>query len=391
MRNLTCQLFMILLIGSSPALLSAEETEPQVKVDPSMYYRHLHLLPKKQSVFHKEEHQDSNQHLVGNLKIKAIESFDQFYLIEAGLRTKRSRFDDQLLEVRLEQAYLQSRIDDTHTFTAGKFEATEGPGAMVNPSDILNEDRRLYDSLYYRYGKIQMKWAAQMGNSNWSLTLLPRKGQEFQDGDALLRWAGQIGNAELSLKAKYSERDQLTQSAYASGFLTDSVGVYGEARYQARQRDVSEQREISFSDFDARSASGAGLIGLRYVVSAQRSLVGEYFYNQSGLSEQGFGDFFKFVSESRDADRETDDRLLGQQYAIFGYFDEKLFRQSALEMSSIYNVQDQSAFISLKLQRHFSRLTSIELNQLLYQGNQHTEFGEMPFSAITSIGFVGNF
>lgn len=387
---------MVIGIGLITAMLSsptsrAEESPSELIIRPSFHYRLIGLTTNNESVFHKDEHQDNNQQVVLTAMVKGKSGYQHEYVLEPSIRTKRSRFDENQLETRFEQGYVNTKLANRLYVQAGKKEEYEGPGVLVNPSDLLNEDRKLFDSLYYRQGKMLARVQTSIGsNQTLSVTALPKKGQGSKEAAGLFRYNVMAGSTNATVKYKYSRDVKSTWALSGSQFLGEFLEVHAEGRYQSKQRSADDFRERAFSDWRQDDPSLAGLGGVRLIFAPQRSFVGEYIANQSGLTKDEYVNFLTSLKTGGELDREPDDRLLSRQYALAAYYDEKLIPNSTFEIAFVRCLLDGSSFSSAKIQWHVSEVTAIELNGILYRGAELTEFGEMPFRNIGYLSFIGS-
>ena len=387
-RILSC---LFTLAISAPAF--AEGTEPVTRIRPEVIYRMSSLGRRSSAVFHrKAEDKDFIDQLYATLRFDSTWDYEDSAVFEAGIRTPRSA-PNSPVELVIQQAFIESQMSGGRwTLTAGKKVEYDGPGILMNPSDLLNEDKDLIDPLYQREGKFFTR--VSTSGSGWKLGLgfIPLRAAMAGKGKAWLQTQAQVAGTDLRLQMTSQVDDGLTTGFSASRFvLGDNLEVHLDARQQARQRDASVQRERNYSALKRTDPSLFALAGGRLIVTGKRSTTLEYMQNQSGMTTGEFKEFFAYIGSLDDAnaDKKPDSRFLGRRYAYLAYHDEEAVPKARIGASVLQNLDDQSTFSSVEFRRAISPLISMSLTPSFFSGKAGSEFGEMPFSSIVYFQVTG--
>ncbi|NDE15197.1 hypothetical protein EBZ80_09745 [bacterium] len=396
-RILSCLAFLLLAAPTAFAAASTEAvpeaTEPVTRIRPEVIYRMSSLGRRASAVFHrKTEDKDFVDQMYATLRFDSTWDYEDSAVFEAGIRTPRSA-PNSPVELIIHQAFIESQLSGGRwTLTTGKKVEYDGPGILMNPSDLLNEDKDLIDPLYQREGKFFTR--VSTSGSGWKLGLgfIPLRAAMAGKGKAWLQSQAQVAGADLRLQMTSQVDDGLTTGFSASRFvLGDNLEVHVDARQQSRQRDVSVQRERAYSSLKQTDPSLLALAGGRVVVSGKRSTTLEFMQNQGGLTPGAFKDFFAYIASLDDsnADKKPDSRFLGRRYAYLAYHDEDALPKTRVGASVLQNLDDRSTFSSIEIRRAVSPLISMALTPSFFSGSAGSEFGEMPFSSIVYFQVTG--
>ena len=368
-------------------------TEPTSRVRPEVIYRMSSLGRRTSAAFHRaSEDKDFVDQIYATLRFDSTWEYEDSAVFEAGIRTPRSA-PNSPIELVIQQAFIESQIAGAGlTLTAGKKVEFDGPGILMNPSDLLNEDKDLIDPLYQREGKVFTRIAAS--GSAWKLGLgfIPLRSAMAGKGKAWLQGHAQLLGADLRLQMTSQTEDAVTTGFSASRFIfADRLEVHVDGRYQAHQRAVTNQRERAYSTLKSTDPSLFALAGGRFVIAGKRSMTLEYMHNESGLTSTQFKDFFAYIRGLDDAngDKKPDSRFLGRRYAFAAFHDEDLIPKTRLGASVLQNLDDQSIFANIELRRAVSPLIAVALTPTFFTGKSGSEFGEMPFSSIIYLQLTG--
>ena len=367
--------------------------EPTSRVRPEVIYRMSSLGRRTSAAFHRaSEDKDYIDQLYATLRFESTWEYQDSAVFEAGIRTPRSA-PNSPLEVIIQQAFIESQIAGAGlTVTAGKKVEFDGPGILMNPSDLLNEDKDLIDPLYQREGRVFTRISAS--GSSWKLGVgyIPLRAAMAGRGKAWLQTHAQFWGADLRLQMTSQKEDGITTGFSASRFImADRLEVHLDGRYQANQRSVASQRERAYSTLKPADPSLFALAGARFIVEGKRSVTLEYMHNQSGLTSAEFRDFFAYIRSLDDSngDKKPDSRFLGRRYAFVAFHDEDSIPKTRLGASVLQNLDDQSIFANIELRRAVSPLIAVALTPTFFTGKSGSEFGEMPFSSIIYLQLTG--
>lgn len=370
-----------------------EPSEPATRVRPEVIYRMSSLGRRTSAAFHrKTEDKDFIDQLYATLRFDSTWEYEDSAVFEAGIRTPRSAPNNPV-EVVIQQAFIESQMDGGRwTLTAGKKVEYDGPGILMNPSDLLNEDKDLIDPLYQREGKFFTR--VSTSGSGWRLGLgfIPLRAAMAGKGKAWAQSQAQVAGADLRLQVTSQHDDGLTTGFSASRFvLGDTLELHVDGRHQSRQRDVAVQRERSYSSLKRTDPSLFVLAGGRLVVAGKRSTTIEYMQNESGLTSAEFKGFFAYIRglDDANADKKPDSRFLGRRYAYVAWHDEDTVPRARVGASILQNLDDQSTFSSIEFRRAVSPLIALSLTPSFFTGKAGSEFGELPFSSIVYLQVTG--
>lgn len=370
-------------------------------LETSLFYRASALKPRKRSVYHKNEHTDFADQVYATLRLTHTTDHIPDIVIEPAFRTVRNnpaKWDDPLLH----QAYLETRLGQAFVFTTGKKVEYTGSGFLVNPSDLLNEQKDLFDPLYQQEGVFFSRLTWRKSETKVGLGLIPVRGQSIQKGKAWVTLESDLWDTAVDAQLSMQESDKMTTGFSAQKFFSESLEFHVDGRYQARQRKNTDVEWIRYvpragndieSQRDDRSSLYA-LFGARLVMTPRRSITMEYIENESGLAPRDFARRFSDLSaETQDTGkiREPPTQYIGQRYGFIAFKDDDLIPSMQFSASLAANIQDKSTFFVLTAKRPLSNVISAELTPMLFGGTARTEFGEMPFSNVIYLTLRGRF
>jgi hypothetical protein len=372
-------------------------------IEPSLVYRIGKLWPRSQSVYHKVDHGDYFDQVYATLKFQKTLNYVHTLVIEPGLRTKRENpaaWDDSH---HFEQAYIESAITDKLLLTAGKKTEFEGSGFIVNPSDLINEDKDILDTIYQKEGVVLTRLKYRLpGDFSLGLGFLPVASSSTNKGRALMQVSGEVKQIEVRLMVTEHEREKTTTGLSLQRFFGEKFEQHFDGRYQARQRDPSGAGNdyLLFSQYHSNDPkkpddpSGYYLGGSRLVLTPRRTWVLEAIQQQSGLLHEDFQKFFASKRESNAKGFQPSNpptKLTGRHYVFTSVQDDDSLPSTHLSANYLLNTDDKSSFTVLSARYALSSLTSIELSPSFFKGKTDTEFGEEPFAQAYYIIFRGRF
>lgn len=384
----------------------ADFKEIKLKIKPNVTYRQAFMKKNKSSVYHHPDHKDYLDQLYLSLKMIKSVGFDNEIIIEPAFRTPRTNPRGDI-ETVIDQAYIQASLSDVVVIVGGKKTEFYGFGFFDSPSDLLNENKDVFDDLYKREGKIFTKISfriSQMNNLLWSVGFVPRRGHDVRDGKKWLFLNMNVLNTDIELQYSYNILDKDTIGFALSKFFNEQIELHVDGRYQTRQRDNSDERdsedkykEMDFSVYKKNDKSWYYVLGTRFVLTYKRRLILEYIKKQFGLLKQDKEAYYQEEKSKMIPNIQVSDspapvsRLIGRNYLCLGYEDQQLYKKTKLGINAIYSLDDYSLFGFLEFKYIFSNITSISLAQSFFEGKKYSEFGEMPFKNVSYIILKGEF
>lgn len=381
---------------------SAPSTEV-TKIEPEVTYRLAKLTPRARSVFHKDTDLDQTDQLYAIVRFSKVLDYQHEVVFVPRFRTDRKNpvaSDTDFIE----QAYVESALSSRFSFTAGKKSEIEGPGFIVNPSDLLNEGQEVFDRMYQNDGKVFLRLRYRLDDLSLGIGYIPRRAQEVGAGKGWFQASKEVFHTDLRLQVTSNAAEKSTVGMSAQRFIGAALEVHYDGRYQRRQRN----QEVGLLGPDQFSAYGGddkgsytddspstyNLIGSRLVFTPKRTLIVEYIQNQAGLESLDFKSYYGSQRDRLAAGQSTNEApkvLLGRHYVFTALQDEESLKAVKLGAYYLANTDDQSAFTSLSLKYAVSALTTFEVQPTWFTGDADTEFGERPFSQATYLVFTGRF
>ncbi len=373
----------------------------QTRIEPYLTYRLSALKPRKESVYHKKDHVDQADQIYLTLKFVRVYDYRHEIGIEPSLRTYRNNPANWEPPI-VEQAYIESAISKSLSFTVGKKLEYEGSGFMVNPSDLLNENKDVFDSLYQKEGVVFSRIRHQSDWGTFSLGYIPKRSQAVSSGKAW--FAANLEAYEIDIRSQVTvqESDKTTVGLSMARFFGDHFELHTDSRYQRRQRKIAELDFMEYSPYvgpnlesqDDDLPSLFYVVGSRYVLPPRRTLVFEYISNESGLLPIDFkrrNENLRTETLDNGRVKEPPTRLLGRHFGFFSYQDDDTLSQTHLAATVLVNTDDQSIYGTLGAKYTLSPITSVELAPNFFMGRKDSEFGEMPFFNAYYLIFRGRF
>lgn len=373
-------------------------------IEPNVLYRLGKLLPRNHSAYHRPEHSDYFDQLYLTLKFQKTYDYVHQVVIEPSIRTQRENPDD--LEYFIEQAYVESAAGKRFSFTAGKKTEFEGAGFIVNPSDLLNEDKDILDQVYQKEGVVFTRARVRVADFNLGLGIIPISALPTTAGRAWLTVNGEIKEVELRLQVTHNETEKTATGLSIARFIGEHFELHFDGNYRSRQRSQRSRKELSYLTYSSYTiknednqvidseGSGYYLAGSRIILTPRRTIVIEAITQQSGLLPDQFKLYFDYYRNERDNGRfgmTPPTRLIGRHYAFFSLQDDDSLPSTHLSANFLMNTDDQSKFIVFSARNALSEVTSVELSPTFFLGEVDSEYGEMPFQQAVYLIFRGRF
>jgi len=397
----------------------AASSSKKTLIVPEVTYRQSYLTVRKDSSFWHENYKNYADHLYLSLKlVKTFEYVNEVVLEPAVRSPKNNPGGDS--EVVIDQGYMDSYLG-RFRITAGKKAEFSGSGFFVNPSDLLNEDRGLFDTMYNREGKTFSRIGWNYELYNFSVGYIPRANGAAQEGKLWVQAGGEVADIDTKLQYTYNKQSLSTVGLSASRFFGDRFETHVDSRWQQQQRSHSEQESRIIFNCDALQTSGINddkfdsendklvclvpqvkdedysmftVLGFRFVLTPKRTIIAEAIQNQGGLGPdevQMYGRFVRKRRESGGGNPDQPNRIEGKQYWFLAYQDEDSIQDTTLALSGLQNQEDGSFFINAETKYAINPLASASVIYSGFVGKQDTEFGDHPFEGATFLTFQGRF
>ena len=422
----------VLIVAAGPAFAKRKKKRTEkTLVVPELSVRSGILEKRNESVYHRDTHTDNATHFYLSLKLVRTSDYVNEVVLEPAFRSLKRNPEKK--EFVLDQGYIASGLGSLD-LTVGKKTEFSGSGFFVNPSDLLNEDKDIYDPLYQRQGKVfgRLRWRA--GDFSIASGYIPEENQAASRGKIWGQMGADVWETDIRLQYIYKENsskngehdDLSTFGLSAARFFGDHFELHYDGRFQSRQRNIADQEERKIFDCDQvdkvmgpnaclfreSPADTAALpyentdsslfhvLGSRFVFSGKRSMVLEGIQNQSGLQKDEVEHFLLYKKaelddETASGDESTTqdpiDRIIGRRYVFWGYQDEDTFRKTAFNFGSLHSLTDGSTYLVGEWRYTLSAITNVSFSPNFYLGDELTEFGEQPFSSQLFFIFRGRF
>jgi hypothetical protein len=395
------------LILSTNKALAESKKEPLKEapmsstIESTLIYRASILTPRVRSVYNKKEHGDFADQPYAVFRFSHYTGHVPDVVIEPAIRTVRNnpaKWDDPVIH----QAYLETNIGKKWDFTAGKKVEYRGSGFLVNPSDLLNEQKDLFDPLYQQEGIFFSRLAWRHRDTKIGLGFIPVRGQPSKSGKFWITGESELYETEILVQMTMQESEKFTSGLSVQRFFGDHLELHIDSRYQSRQRKISEFEWLKYSESIGDNPNSQeddrqtlyGILGSRLVISPRSSIIFEYLGNQSGLGPMDFSRrFTEFAEEKIETEktREPPTQYIGRKYGFIAYQNDELLPGTHFSISLLANAEDKSTFTSITAKKSVSKTISAEITPMIFRGGERTEFGEMPFSSVIYLTLRGKF
>jgi hypothetical protein len=379
-----------------------EDIAPAVEktvIEPSVLYRMGALKPVKESVYHKEDHGDFADQLYLTLKYSKTYNYVHRVHLEPSFRTIRNNpatWEDYIVE----QAFVETEIFTPLLITAGKKTEYEGSGFIVSPSDLLNENKDIFDPVYQSEGVEFTRFKLRTSHFNLGVGLIPRRGRPSTEGKFWAQFSTDLLETDIRLQHTSHQTEKSTTGLSMQRFFGGSLELHFDGRYQARQRSPDTPgnayvRSSTYTGTDKENpkddfASSYYLGGTRLIFTPRRTLVMEYISNQSGLLPEEFKNYYDGLRSATTV-KDPPTKLLGRHYGFVSFQDDDSLKSTHLALNVLVNTDDQSSFVSSAIRYYITPITSIEFAPTIFKGERNTEFGEMPFAHAIYLVLRGRF
>ncbi|QKE64221.1 hypothetical protein HNE05_12955 [Aquipseudomonas campi] len=346
----------------------------------------------------------------------------------------------------IREAYLSLSPNDSLFVDVGKKDIRNGQFFFVSPLDFLQNpgnysSRGVINAMgvswrdSYREGSValQASWFNQYGTVE--LAAIPQLANESSKARVAEWTTLQRTNGEERYYAAYTSSlfedfnprfvllggENFGAGLGTSGFLTDDwiLNLELAARDRSDIRETSSAALAKLQSWQLPSADEVFVeqqrdvftqfaAGLRYATENNLAISVEYLFQDQGLDENNWDDYFDFLDVTEQAYRfsgaevfrdyqllfaqETDntvrrDLMLGRQYLMAHVQrDQAELQRLSWETSTIYNIEDQSYALNLHLSSQLSRHFEVYVGGGYLGGQDRSEFGRLGTSGV---GYAG--
>ncbi len=385
---------LMILLFLYPLANAYASEETGITHHSELIYRQASVQIRPDSVLYREERdRDFADQIYASLALRRTDQYVHQVHLEPAFFTRRD--NPGTTEFRLDQAYVVAKLSDSLGLLAGKKVEYRGSGFVLNPSDLLHERKDIIDQLNQREGVVmtRLDWRP---TSNWMLGLgfVREVNRDFADAKAWMLIQGTLLDGELIAQVTHQASEKSTVGASYSRFVTDDVEVHGEVKFQSRQRGIALQVERPFSAYEFEDSSLAFLLGTRVVLPARLSLVAEWYQNQSGLAAVETEAFFQHQVDEQQAGRSVADPLtrpIGRNYTFAAIIADQFSKRWRAMLSALTNLDDRSSFASISIKFLPTNIAELAYSPIFFMGEELTEFGEQPASALHYFSVSGRF
>ena len=344
-------------------------------ISPEVIYRKAFIDLNKNSVYYDDDYANYADQLYLSLKLSKTFNYVNEVVLDPTFRTQKS--NPTQTEFLISQAYIHSFLNNNIFITFGKKLEFEGSGFFINPSDLMNERKDLYDPLLQKEGQFISRIGYQGSFLTASLSFRPKRGEDLESSTLLAKAYMSIWDIDTTIQYSINKKNKSTVGLSLNRFWSDYIETHIDSRFQLRQRDINEERERPFSSLQEDDPSIFLLAGLRGVLSSKRSIVLEYIFKQSGLDKDQTKEFLlKDKADKKTKKPSVSSSIIGKQYVFLGYNDEDSIKKVKISLSSLYNIFDQSTFINPEINYTLSPIVSLSVSYMCNLGSSYTEFGE---------------
>lgn len=373
-------LFFIFISSSLYSSTTIKQGKYLSDISPELIYRRAYIDLRKDSIYMKNDYRNFADQIHLSLKISKSYEYVNEVVIEPILRSKK--FNPKELEWVIAQAYSSFFVSNNIFFTIGKKLEFEGSGFLISPSDLLNQDKNIYDPLTQKEGKFFTRIGYQSDSISSSISFIPNRESELEDFSILSKTYFELFGIDTNFQYMFSRREKSTLGLSLNKFWNDFLETHVDSRYQTRQKDPAvnysaKEPERQFSDKDINDSSFFVTSGIRVVLSPKRSIVLENIYKQSGLTSDQTQEFFDSEERiSQTGEISSLDTIIGRNYVFLAYNDEDSIKKLKFTASALYNVLDHSSFINIDMDYKVFPLVTMGLSPMFNIGKKRTEFGE---------------
>jgi hypothetical protein len=412
---------IIFAVSFGPPVLGASKKK-RTQVVPEITYRQAYIEERPESSLRRTTQKNYVDQLY--LSLKLVKTFDYVneVVLEPAVRSPRTD-PGAPAEVVVDQGYVSAQVAK-FDFTAGRKAEYEGTGYFVNPSDLLNEDKDLFDPLYQRRGQFFTRARWNFHESwNASLGIIPQTRQAARYAKAWFQTGGEIAETDIRMQYTYNFRELSTFGLSASRFFGDWFELHLDSRYQQRQRGSAQEperivfdcesveatRRINSAIIDSKpdyeleclepttgvnDGSFYTVLGSRFVLSPKRTIIAEAIQNQGGVTADESEMYYKYVQTERDGssiEPLPQTRIIGRQYWFAAYQDEETLPRTLFNLAYLYRQDDQSSFLNTELRYTFNPIANVSIVNSQFLGSRYSEFGEAPAEQVTYLIVRGRF
>jgi hypothetical protein len=278
----------------------------------------------------------------------------------------------------INQAYINLQLGNNSLLRAGRQKITWGTGLAWNPTNYIGADKNRADLTTTYPGVDVIDYEVAWGNTSGVLLLKPSLLGRLNDWGRAAKLAFQAFHSDFSISA-YQQGDA---NAYGADFAT-TVGnftVYTElAEKTGRMFYINSSSSLVYRPVDQHYLHGVigaiGNCGDNWVVQL------EYYYNQEGWDNAEAQNYYAYLSghsaPSEIANFFADER---RNYLFTMIRKGEILEDLTLTTSVLWNIDDQSFFISPMLDYQLSQNVMLTLMMYYYGGSAASEFGSQSYT-----------
>ncbi len=350
---------------------------------PELIYRRAYIDLRKDAIYFKDDYRNFADQLYLSFKFSKSFKYINEVVFDPVIRTPKLNPTNDL-ELVVAQAYAHFFTTKNIFFSVGKKLEFDGSGFLINPSDLLNQDKDIYDPLKQREGKFFTRIGFQSDLITSSISFIPKRDSSVEDFSILSKNYFELFGMDTSVQYMFNRTEKSTFGLSMNKFWNDFIETHVDGRYQTRQKrpDTSYSVQEPERDFTDKALSDSSVYvvgGLRLVLSSKRSLVLETIYKESGLDEEQTVNFLEDEKRRKriaKASVNPPTTIIGRNYVFLAYNDEDTIKKMKFTTSWLYNILDKSSFINIDIDYKVSPIVSMGLSPMFNIGSKNTEFGE---------------
>ncbi len=391
-------LFLMASMALSEFSVAQAKKSSKISFKPAVIYRSSFLTLRKESSFNQElkGRRTYADQIYLSLKVSRQYKFINKIVFEPSFSTERTNPNTTIN--RIDQGYIETYFGKKFKFVAGKRADYSGNGFFVNPSDLINENKSLYDDLKLREGKFMLRLNYLHGDWNLGLGFLPLLANDLEDAKGYAEVRTNLWDTEMGLAYSFNRKYESTVGFSVSRFFWDLFDIHIDGRYETKSHldNISANARITSvsnrpAGVEAKSEDDGSLYfagGTRFIFSPKRTLVVEYILNQAGLNQ---AEAAFYLENLINPGEDPEDFLIGRSYAALSYQDEDTLNKWTLGAGVIHNLEDQSTLASFSSEYSATPHIKISVAPSFYIGDRFSEFGELPFKTAVFATFKGSF
>ena len=362
---------------------------------PELIYRRAYIDLRKDATYFKEDYRNFADQLYLSLKVSKNFNFVNEVVLDPVIRTKK--FNPKELEWVISQAYAHFFVSDKIFFTLGKKLEFDGSGFLINPSDLLNQDKDIYDPLTQKEGKFFTRIGYQSDLITSSINFIPKRDSEVEDFSILVKNDFELFGIDTNFQYMFNRKEKSTFGLSLNKFWNDILETHIDARYQTRQKDPDQtysvkETERPFSDKQLKDNSVYVVGGIRTVLTSKRSIILEAIYKESGLTKNQTVEFIREENRKKAISPvNSSPSIIGRNYVFVAYNDEDSIKKLKFTFAWLVNILDKSSFLNVDFDYKVSPLISMGLSPMFNIGKSETEYGESYLKSVCYLTMKATF